>query len=367
MHVGYSCQFNNPYDGLRDAEVWERDLSLYRLAEPLGFDGLWTVEHHFTSYNLIPDPLGLLSYMAGVAPTALLGTQVVVAPWYDPIRLVERIVQLDNISGGRLILGLGRGLGRIEYEGFGIPMDTSRERFTECLQFVAASLEQGFMEWDGEFIHVPRRDIRPGPIHSFKDRLYVASMSPDAMPLMARLGVGLMQPTTKPWKLVKADSDAYTSTYEAVHGRTAPRPIVSIPTFVDGDPERAKQVAHTYFGMYNRTVIDHYEFLGEPFGKGYEFYNMLGDMIRKAGVEQFCADFADLCIWGTPEQVYEKVNRIYELIGIGGYTPIFSIGGMPLADAEASMRLFAAEVLPALKQLGDGLEYNAPSLSDQVR
>lgn len=363
MHVGYACPFSNPFDALCDYEVYRRDLRLFGLAEPLGFESLWTVEHHFTSYNMIPDPLGLLNYLAGATEKVLLGSQVCVLPWWNPVRLVENLVQLDNVSGGRLIVGLGRGLGRIEYEGFGVGMDTSRERFLEYMAFVRASLEQGYMEWDGEYLTVPRRDIRPGPLHSFADRLYVASMSPEAMPMMAKLGVGLMQPTTKPWNLVKLDSDAYRNTYQEVHGKPAPRAIISVQTYVDADADRAKQIAHEHFGLFNRTTIDHYEFLGDHWGKGYEFYNSMGDRIRKIGIEQSCDEFTDLCIWGTPDEVYTKVSALHDLLGIGGYTPIFSIGGIHGDDAEKSMRLFAAEVMPALKALGDGLEYTAPAVS----
>ena len=90
---------------------------------------MWTVEHHFTDYTMCPDPLQLLTWLAGRTERVLLGTGVVVLPWHDPVRVAEQIALLDNLSGGRLLLGIGRGIARIEYEGFGVDMDTSRERF----------------------------------------------------------------------------------------------------------------------------------------------------------------------------------------------------------------------------------------------
>lgn len=355
MHVGYSTNFNNPGNQLPDRDVYERELYLCDFVEPLGFDSVWTVEHHFTEYNMVPDPLMFLSYMAGRTERVALGSAIIVLPWHDPIRVVENLAMLDNMCGGRLVAGVGRGLGRIEYGGFGIPMESSRERFLDYLQFVMASLEQGFMEWESEFLSVPRRDIRPGPTGSFRDRLYVASMSPDSMPIVARAGAGLMQPTTKPWNLVLADYEAYRRVYEEVHHTLAPPGIIAIPTYVDADASRAEEMAHRHFGAYNRTVIDHYEFLNRDWGPGYEFYRQMSDRLHKTGVEQNCAEYTNVCFWGTPDQVIEKITYVHELIGIGGFSGFFSVGGMSTADAERSMRLFAAEVLPEVKKLGTGI------------
>ncbi|MDG2303589.1 MAG: LLM class flavin-dependent oxidoreductase [Candidatus Binatia bacterium] len=73
---------------------------------------------------------------------------------------------LDNMSGGRLILGLGRGLGRVEFEGFGVDMNTSRTRFVEYAEMLLRGLEDGFLEYDGEYLKQERREIRPRPFKS---------------------------------------------------------------------------------------------------------------------------------------------------------------------------------------------------------
>ncbi len=131
MHVGCSVLFQNPFDAIADHEVMREELHLASLAEPLGFESIWTVEHHFTDYTMCPDPLQLLTWLAGKTSHIRLGTAVVVLPWHDPIRVAEQIALLDNLSGGRLILGLGRGLARVEYAGFRVDMGTSRQRFIE--------------------------------------------------------------------------------------------------------------------------------------------------------------------------------------------------------------------------------------------
>src|SRR4051794_18913219 len=131
MHVGMSLFFQN-LRGVTDEEVWLDELRLADLAEPLGFDSLWSVEHHFTSYTMSPDVLQLLTYFAGRTTNIGLGSMVVVLPWHDPVRVAEQVSVLDIVSGGRVVLGLGRGLGRIEFEGLRVPMDEARERFAEA-------------------------------------------------------------------------------------------------------------------------------------------------------------------------------------------------------------------------------------------
>ena len=96
-------------DGMPDAAVLAEHLALGDLAEPLGFDSLFALEHHFTGYAMSPSPTQLLSYFAGRTKRVTLGTAVIVLPWHDPVRLAEEIALLDILSGGRCLLGFGRG------------------------------------------------------------------------------------------------------------------------------------------------------------------------------------------------------------------------------------------------------------------
>ena len=193
MHVGYTAAFQNPHDALSTT----RRSTTTRCGSATspstsGFESLWTVEHHFDDYTMCPDIVQWLSYMAGKHPNVLLGSGVVVLPWHDPLRVAEQVALLDNMSGGRMIFGIGRGLARIEYEGFRVDMNTSRERFVEYTQLVPDALETGYMEYDNEFGTQPRRQIRPRPAHSFRGRTYAAAVSPDSMPIMAELGIGVL-------------------------------------------------------------------------------------------------------------------------------------------------------------------------------
>ena len=173
MHVGLAAVFQNPGQARSDFEVYQGELRLADLAEPLGFESVWGVEHHFTDYTMCPDVLQFLTYMAGRTERIQLGSMVVVLPWHDPMRVAEEIAMLDNMSGGRLILGLGRGAGKVEFDGFRQSMDESRPRFVESAQMLLRGLETGFCEYDGTYVKQPRAAIRPAPLReaaSSRDR-----------------------------------------------------------------------------------------------------------------------------------------------------------------------------------------------------
>ena len=145
-----------------DPQIFEEDLYLGGLVEPLGFDSLWTVEHHFTPYTMVPDPIQLLSYFAGRTERIEMGTMVIVLPWHDPVRVAEGIAMLDNMLAGRaLSVGFGRGLGRREFGALRVPMEESRERFIEALDVIRLALSDEWFSYDGAFTTIPRTTIRP--------------------------------------------------------------------------------------------------------------------------------------------------------------------------------------------------------------
>src|SRR6266436_7640116 len=308
MHIGYGAAFQNPNNALSDAEVYRQELRLAEMAEPLGFDSVWSVEHHFDDYTMVPDVLQFLSYMAGKTKHVKLGSMVVVLPWHDPIRVAEQVSLLDHLSNGRFILGLGRGLARIEYEGFRLDQNEGRNRFVEYAELILNSLEKGYME-GGLVTNQPRREIRPFPARSFRGRTYAAAVSPESMPIMAKLGVGLLVIPQKPWEAVKQDFEIYHQVYRETNGTEAPPPFCGGFFFVDEHADRAEEMANKYIGAYYHTAMKHYEMTAEHFGtqKGYEFYRQVTRHIGRLGMDQAVQDFARLMPWGTPEQVLEKL------------------------------------------------------------
>src|SRR6516162_1425941 len=167
MHVGMTTFFQNIGRPISDYEVYRHEISMADLAEPLGFDSIWGAEHHFDDYTMCPNVAQFLTYMAARTKHVKLGSMVMVLPWHNPVRLAEEISVLDNLSEGRVILGIGRGLGRIEFNGFRAAMGESRQRFLENAEALLSGLETGSIEYDGTLYRQPRVAIRPAPYRSF--------------------------------------------------------------------------------------------------------------------------------------------------------------------------------------------------------
>lgn len=352
MHVGMASIFQNPGEAQPDARVFQEELRMADLAEPLGFDSLWSVEHHFTDYTMMPDALQFLSYMAGRTNRIQLGSMVVVLPWHDPIRVAEEIALLDQLSGGRFILGIGRGAGKVEFDGFRVPMSESRGRFTEAAQIVIEGLERGYCELEGEFYQQPRRDIRPRPAKSFRNRTYAAAVSPESVEIMARLGVGILIIPQKPWDDVDRELAQYRETYQAIHGEPAPPPVLAGWVFCDEDEGRAREGAEHWITRYYRSAIAHYEFTGDHFKdeKGYEFYARISESMNKRGTDAAEKMYMELQVHGTPKQCSERIRSFCQRVGAERFVSVFSYAGMPWAEAERNLRLFAGQVLPELKR-----------------
>ena len=141
--------------GRPDVAVVSDHLAMGDLAEPLGFNSLFALEHHFTGYAMSPAPLQLLAYFAGRTKRITFGTSVIVLPWHDPIRVAEEIALLDILCGGRCLFGFGRGAASVEYAGFRIPMGEARPRFAEAAQLIRKALARARIRVAGRVLSDP--------------------------------------------------------------------------------------------------------------------------------------------------------------------------------------------------------------------
>lgn len=353
MKVGGAVIFQNPLNQRSDYEVYQRELKIGDMYEPLGFDSIWSVEHHFDDYTMCPDVLQFLSYFAGRTRNIELGSMVVVLPWHDPIRVAEQVAVVDHQSNGRMLLGLGRGLARIEFDGFRVSLDESRERFVEYAEMILEGLEKGYCEFDGKYLKQPRRDIRPKPFKSFKGRTYAAAVSPESSRIMARLGIGILIIPQKPWEAVAQELSEYRQIYKQMNSGEPLPTIAAGWVFCDENPDRAREMAVKYIGGYWQTALRHYEMASEHFGKakGYEYYQQMAKVLEGSGKDASTEYFLNLQVWGTPEMCFDKINEIRRRVNANHFTGVFSYAGMPWEDAERNVSLFAREVMPELKKL----------------
>src|SRR5690242_151901 len=249
MHVGMAAVFQNPGKAQTDRDVYLNELRLAELAEPLGFGSVWSVEHHFDDYTMCPDVLQFLSYMAGKTKHVKLGSVVVVLLWHDPIRVAVQASLLALLVNRRIILALVLGLVPMEYEGVRLDQNEGRSLHVEYGELVLNALEKGYME-GGRHTNQPRRDIRPFPARSFRGRSYAAAVSPESMPIMAKLGVGVLVIPQKPWDAVKKDFEIYHKVWREVNATEPPPPLSGGFIFVDEDRSRAQEMGMKYITDY---------------------------------------------------------------------------------------------------------------------
>jgi len=348
-HVGVNLGFGNLHENLTDEQMYAGEVAIAELADRLGFDSLWAVEHHFDDYAMCPDNVLFLAHVAGRTERVMLGTGAVILPWNNPLRVAEKMIMLDILSGGRAVFGMGRGLSRIEYAPFQIPMSQSRARFDEAAAMISSALETGWIEGEGPYYPQPRVQLRPGPRASFRDRLYCVAMSPDSIASVVALRAGLMSIPTRPVPDLMPVYTSYRDQYRAAHGVSAPPVSLNVNMYCHEDAETARARAHRHIGEFFASNVRHYEMAGDHFGRtaGYERYAEQAAALREAGLENAAAAFADSALTGTPAQITEQIAAIGDVLGTFELIVLPSFGGMPYDQVERSLELFAREVVPA--------------------
>src|SRR4051794_286139 len=321
MRVGVQMIFQSwGYDqSLSDGQVVAEEIQLGELADELGYHALWPVEHHFNDYSFCPDNTVFLAHMAARTKQILLGTGAVILPWNEPLRVAEKIALLDHLSDGRVLFGMGRGLARREYAGFGISMDESRDRFDESARMVLDALATGYIEGDGPYFPQPRTPIRPAPERSFDGRVYCVAMSPDSVLAAADLGARMVSFSQRPWVDQAVAINTYKERFAAEHGRDAGPPVIRDFVFCDRDLARAEDMAQKYIAGYLASVMEHYELESDHLknAKGYESYGSAVDMMKAIGLEKLCSMYLGGNVWGTPGQIIERLRARGE--GAGGH------------------------------------------------
>jgi alkanesulfonate monooxygenase SsuD/methylene tetrahydromethanopterin reductase-like flavin-dependent oxidoreductase (luciferase family) len=342
-------------EGRSDADVFAEHLALGDLVEPLGFDSLFALEHHFTGYAMSPAPTQLLSYYAGRTRRITLGTAVIVLPWHDPVRVAEQIALLDVMCGGRCVFGFGRGAASVEYAGFRIPMEEARARFVEAASIVVRALTQETFEWEGEFFTIPRTAIRPRPISHPERRFYASSVSPESAEVMAKLGFGLLVIMQNEWPKAAEDIQRYRELSVGL-GHPPRPPIILTNVSVAESRAEAHERAEQYLSRKWDSIDTHYHFSDGHLAtvKGYEFYGGMAKTYSKMkdpGYRKKATEFyVRIQVVGTPDECLQQLAELHRLTGLDHLVTEFSFGGMPHADAELNMRLFAERVVPVLQR-----------------
>ncbi len=337
-----------------DAENMDNTLYMGELVEPLGFDSIWATEHYGSAYSMQPNPLQYLAYWAGRTTRVDMGTAVIVAPWWNPVRLAHEISMLDILlNGRRLHLGLGRGIAPHEYASLGYPIDQSHKYFYEVVDILRAADGAERFTYDGEVYKVPPTSVRPQPRHKgeLARRIKAAFTTKTSARLAAEHGLGQMfvagdnldEMTTQVRQFNKIRAEL---------GLPPDQPTTLLWMYCAETATEAEE-GWEYFRNQLRAAQHHYfEWNNPGFEgiRGYEEY--LQRQTADVGVADasFEARRATQPI-GTPDEIIDKIKTLQRAISLEMLVVHVFYGGMPRDKAEKSLRLFAEKVLPEVQAM----------------
>ena len=221
------------------------------LGDRLGYNGVWITEHHFRMRGEVPDPLTLLARLSGVTERIRLGTSIVCAPFYHPIRLAEQALLVDALSGGRLDLGVGTGIASPEFAAtWGFERDEAASRSREIHEILRQAIDDGVVDFDGEHYRFSDVEISPPAGRPARDLIWTAA-GRNALPLARQHGYRLMIPRPLPLAerlRVNAEYRAAVPDGEVIHLRSG----LVAPTR-DLARRRAVEFLREYAAIYLRT------------------------------------------------------------------------------------------------------------------
>jgi alkanesulfonate monooxygenase SsuD/methylene tetrahydromethanopterin reductase-like flavin-dependent oxidoreductase (luciferase family) len=236
-----------------DSRVYTEVAEQVRAAGDLGVAVAWVAEHHFaTTRGLVPAPLLFLTHLAGQTQDIRLGSAVLPAPFYHPVRLAESVALTDVLTGGRLACGISSSGVPDEMRVFGAAQDGKHDRLRESLRWLRRA-------WAGEAVEAPGEagavTIVPRPVQLIEDMVWVAASTEGAARVAGELGHHLLLPSLRPVPSSAAHVAAYREEL-AAHGHSAPRHIQNTFHLVlDDDHDAAMRTAEPIIRSYYERYV----------------------------------------------------------------------------------------------------------------
>ena len=333
----------DPATEMRD--VAGRCLELVRLADQGGFEIAWTAEHHAIEVTIAPNPFTLLTFWGQHTRRIRLGTAVVSAPYWHPLRLAGEAGLADVLLDGRLEIGFGRGAYQYEFDRLagGIPQGEGGKYLREIIP-VVKELWKGDYAHDGELWQFPAVTSVPKPLQKPHPRLWVAARDPDTFDFAVKNGCHVMStPLQRPHEEVITLCDRFEQTVR--NNPHVPRPehlmLRWVCVYDDPDDWEIPVRAAIDFGRHFENLFRNLGSVknGFPEPVDYEIVADKGNYAPEALHENM--------IFGTPDQVIEKLER-YESAGVDHFL-YGACFGLPHKVAVRSLELFNETVLPHFK------------------
>jgi alkanesulfonate monooxygenase SsuD/methylene tetrahydromethanopterin reductase-like flavin-dependent oxidoreductase (luciferase family) len=353
---------NSEFDPVKGHELYNRYLDELELATELGFDGVAVNEHHQNAYGLMPSPIVMaaaLSRRTRTAKIAILGSAFCLRE--HPLTLAEEHAMLDVITGGRLITGMVRGLGA-EYFSLGVNPAFSLARFQEAHDLVVqAWTRPGPFAFEGRFYNFeyvnpwPRPFQQPHPpiwcpstgstetiewaSHPSRRYVYVQNYSPIAS--------------------VVRYLNLYRETARRLHGYDARSEQIgwAAPVYVSDSDERARAEAGPHIELlFNKLLSQPFEQLFPPGYLSAESRRSMRTHKRSVTAGDYSVDQLielGIILCGSPDTVRRRLADSHRTLGFQNFLGLMQFGTLPRDLTERNIRMFAAEVMPALQSLTD--------------
>ncbi len=384
-----ALQYEMQRPNLDDHQVIEETLEQCILADEMGFDYLWFVEHHFlTGFSASPCPEVFYGALSRLTKRIRLGFGVVILPYHNPIRVAERVAFLDHLTHGRVDFGTGRSA-PYEQTGMGLDPRETRDMWEESLSMVPKIWESEMFEWEGQFWNVPPRQVLPKPYQKPHPPIWVAALQPSTYQMAADKGIGVLSFGTNAPEMLRPHIEAYKERVR--HAKPVGAEINdqwanSTLGYCGEDNREARELAaqsvKAFFGPgkpYVQDQKDVYEKLLENWGGVPEHlrgnFRSLGDvqsidetedpesyvkgygyetLVRKVW-EQMDAD--TLCdrgviIGGDPESCIEAIRK-HEEAGCDQLMILIQSETIPHEKVMKSIEMFGKYVLPEFKESGE--------------
>jgi probable F420-dependent oxidoreductase len=308
------------------------------LGEELGFDSVWMEEHHGIKDHYWPTPLMVLAGFATRTERVLLGTDVLILPFYHPSQVAEQAAMLDVMSNGRAVLGVAIGYREDEFALFGAPLERRGARFEEQLEVIRRLWARDDVSFEGQFYRLERATIEPKPIQAGGVPIWIGGWGPLGLKRAAQLADAWVPgPTARLEKLLSARA-----TYQEELGKLgkatgrAPAPLTREVVIAETQ-ERARELAE-------RHLLVNYR---DEYGGGWG-HPLIGKE-DDTSVDEFESIARDRFVIGTPEECVRQIQRFREAFGVDHLICRLYFPGMPHDHIMQELRLLAGEVCPAFR------------------
>jgi alkanesulfonate monooxygenase SsuD/methylene tetrahydromethanopterin reductase-like flavin-dependent oxidoreductase (luciferase family) len=311
-------------------------------AEQLGFDTVWLAEHHFSNYGTIPNPLHFAVKVADRTRSIRIGTAVLVIPFYHALRLAEDIALVDILTGGRLVVGVGRGYQKYEFDRFDRSLNDSRTLFNENMEIVYRALTQPSFSFSGAHYDIPETSLQLRPLQQPHPEIWVAASSQDSIDWTVDHDCALIiSAGINPLDLARKVRATYNASLRRA-GRSAADARFGLQryVYVTDDPADARSAVEQ--ALYTARIADRYRSATERITNGIAEAAPLPS-------EPSPDELLERLIVGAPEVCIEKLQQDVDTFRPTHLTFFAGFGSLSQDRILRSMRRLAENVLPHIR------------------